>query len=65
MLAAYADGAATSALAFLSGAVFFSAVAGGTIWALVGAAAAQHMVASSGSIQNFGAYSGRRLLTRW
>ncbi len=57
VLAAYAGGAA-SAIAFLSAAVFFSAVAGGTIWALVGAAAPQHMVASSGSIQNFGAYLG-------
>ena len=57
VLAAYATGAA-SALAFLSAAVFFSAVAGGTIWALVGAAAPRHMVASSGSIQNFGAYLG-------
>ena len=57
VLAAYA-GSAVSALTFLSAAVFFSAVAGGTIWALVGAAAPQHMVASSGSIQNFGAYLG-------
>ncbi len=57
VLAAYAEGT-VSALAFLSAAVFFSAVAGATIWALVGAAAPQHMVASSGSIQNFGAYLG-------
>ncbi len=57
VLAAYATSAAT-ALAFLSAAVFFSAVAGGTIWALVSAAAPQHMVASCGSLQNFGAYLG-------
>lgn len=57
VLAAYAT-SATSALSFLSAAVFFSALAGGTIWALVSAAAPQHMVASCGSIQNFGAYLG-------
>ncbi len=57
VLAAYAT-TATSALALLSAAVFFSSVAGGTIWALVSAAAPPNMVASCGSIQNFGAYLG-------
>jgi MFS family permease len=55
--AAYAT-TSVAALTFLSAAVFFSGMAGATIWALVTAATPQNYVASSGSIQNFGAYLG-------
>lgn len=57
VIAAYAT-TNGSALTYLSAAVFFSGLAGATIWALVTAATPQNYVASSGSIQNFGAYLG-------
>lgn len=57
VIAAYAT-TNSSALTYLSAAVFFSGLAGATIWALVTAATPQNYVASSGSIQNFGAYLG-------
>ncbi len=57
VVAAYST-TTVSALTSLSAAVFFSGLAGATIWALVTAATPQNYVASSGSIQNFGAYLG-------
>lgn len=57
VIAAYSTTSGT-ALTFLSLAVFFSSIAGATIWALVTAATPQNYIASSGSIQNFGAYLG-------
>jgi sugar phosphate permease len=57
ILAAYSDGL-TSAMIFISAAVFFSTITSGTVWAIVSAAAPPNYVASVGSIQNFGGYLG-------
>jgi sugar phosphate permease len=57
ILAAYSGGL-TSAMIFISAAVFFSTITSGTVWALVTAAAPPNYVASIGSIQNFGGYLG-------
>jgi MFS family permease len=48
----------TLAIAYLSAAMFFVNMASGAAWALVSVAAPRHMVASLGSIQNFGGYFG-------
>jgi nitrate/nitrite transporter NarK len=52
ILAAYSGGL-TSAMIFISAAVFFSTITSRTVWALVTAAAPPNYVASIGSIQNF------------
>ena len=57
ILAAYSGGL-TSAMIFISAAVFFSTVTTGTVWALVTAAAPPNYVASIGTIQNFGYLGG-------
>jgi len=46
------------AITYLSAAMFFVNMASGAAWALVSVAAPRHMVASLGSIQNFGGYFG-------
>ncbi|SAL60036.1 major facilitator transporter [Caballeronia arvi] len=48
----------TLAIVYLSAAMFFVNMASGAAWALVSVAAPRHMVASLGSIQNFGGYFG-------
>src|SRR6201996_518036 len=48
----------TLALVYLSAAMYFVNLASGAAWALVSVAAPRHMVASLGSIQNFGGYFG-------
>ncbi len=48
----------TLAIVYLSAAVFFVNMASGAAWALVSVAEPRHMVASLGSIQNFGGYFG-------
>jgi MFS family permease len=58
ILAAYSGGL-TSAMIFISAAVFFSTITSGTVWALVTAAAPPNYVTSIGSIQNFGGYLRR------
>jgi sugar phosphate permease len=49
---------AQMALACISGAMFCLNIAGGSVWGLVSVAAPRHLVASLGSIQNFGASVG-------
>ena len=48
----------TLAIVYLCAAMFFVNMASGAAWALVSVAAPRHMVASLGSIQNFGGYFG-------
>ena len=51
-------GSTTTAIAYLSAAMFFLNLAGGAVWGLVSVAAPRHLMASLGSIQNFGASIG-------
>jgi MFS family permease len=46
------------ALVYLSAAMYFVNLASGAAWALVSVSAPRHLVASLGSIQNFGGYFG-------
>jgi MFS family permease len=46
------------AVVYISGAMFFVNMASGSAWALVAVAAPRHLVASLGSMQNFGGYLG-------
>ena len=46
------------AIAYISLAMFFVNLASGSAWALVSVAAPRHLVASLGSMQNFGGYLG-------
>ncbi|MFP6562054.1 MFS transporter [Paraburkholderia sp. B3] len=48
----------TLAIVYLSLAMYFVNMASGAAWALVSVAAPRHLVASLGSIQNFGGYFG-------
>ncbi|MDB5833678.1 MAG: major facilitator superfamily [Caballeronia sp.] len=48
----------TLAMIYLSAAMYFVNMASGACWALATVAAPRHMVASLGSIQNFGGYFG-------
>jgi nitrate/nitrite transporter NarK len=48
----------TLAVVYISGAMFFVNMASGAAWALVAVAAPRHLVASLGSMQNFGGYLG-------
>jgi MFS family permease len=48
----------TLAIVYLSLAMYFVNLASGAAWALVSVAAPRHLVASLGSIQNFGGYFG-------
>jgi sugar phosphate permease len=48
----------TLAMVYLSAAMYFVNMASGACWALATVAAPRHMVASLGSIQNFGGYFG-------
>jgi MFS family permease len=48
----------TLAIVYLSAAMYFVNLASGAAWALVAVAAPRHLVASLGSIQNFGGYFG-------
>jgi MFS family permease len=48
----------TLALVYLSAAMYFVNLASGAAWALVSVSAPRHLVASLGSIQNFGGYFG-------
>jgi sugar phosphate permease len=48
----------TMAIVYLSLAMYFVNMASGAAWALVSVAAPRHLVASLGSIQNFGGYFG-------
>ena len=48
----------TLAIVYLSLAMYFINLASGGAWALVSVAAPRHLVASLGSIQNFGGYFG-------
>jgi MFS family permease len=48
----------TLAIVYLSAAMYFVNLASGAAWALVSVAAPRHLVASLGSIQNFGGYFG-------
>lgn len=56
------------AVAYISAALFFLNVAGGSVWGLVTVAAPRHMVASLGTVQNFGGAFGGAfapLITGW
>jgi len=46
------------AIAYVSAAMFFVNMSSGSAWALVSVAAPRHLVASLGSMQNFGGYFG-------
>jgi cyanate permease len=48
----------TLAIVYVSCAMFFVNMSSGTAWALVSVAAPRHLVASLGSMQNFGGYLG-------
>ncbi|SAL53426.1 major facilitator transporter [Caballeronia sordidicola] len=48
----------TLAIVYISLAMFFVNMSSGTAWALVSVAAPRHLVASLGSMQNFGGYLG-------
>jgi MFS family permease len=48
----------TLAIVYVSCAMFFVNLSSGTAWALVSVAAPRHLVASLGSMQNFGGYLG-------
>ncbi|SMG58884.1 MFS transporter [Paraburkholderia susongensis] len=48
----------TLAIVYVSAAMFFVNLSSGTAWALVSVAAPRHLVASLGSMQNFGGYLG-------
>jgi sugar phosphate permease len=48
----------TLAIVYISCAMFFVNLSSGTAWALVSVAAPRHLVASLGSMQNFGGYLG-------
>jgi sugar phosphate permease len=48
----------TMAVVYISGAMFFVNMASGGAWALVAVAAPRHLIASLGSMQNFGGYLG-------
>jgi cyanate permease len=52
------DPSLTAALALISGALFFSHFSGSSCWSLVTAIAPQRIVASAGSVMNFGGYIG-------
>ncbi|MFM0072615.1 MFS transporter [Paraburkholderia sediminicola] len=55
--AAFTD-SAVAAVAYISAAMLCLNLAGGSVWGLVSVAAPRHLVASLGSIQNFGASIG-------